>query len=193
MRICDGGLSVAVDMATRTHLTTTFSTVVLVLLTFASIPATSDEFNAAEGQIVCYECFNIVEGVYQPHCPKNGSVGPWTWKINCTGSCYTRTDDQNPDLIYRGCTDNQPFLPDPLPKVGCYPYYLEVWCICGHSGCNGGPMGKPGKVELDAHLPKEIDKDEIDGAYSVIGVDVWRIKLAVCGLLTVYIVLQGTM
>lgn len=53
--------------------------------------------------------------------------------------------------------------------------------------------GKPGKVELDAHLPKEIDKDEVDSAYSVIGVDTWRIKLAVCGLLTVYIVLQGTM
>ncbi|KAK6195934.1 hypothetical protein SNE40_001258 [Patella caerulea] len=114
----------------------------------------------------CYVCRSHAEGQYYPHCPMEGNVNPQiTWKENCTGHCFTRTDDLDKELVYRGCVDSQWGLPDPLPPDGCYTYYLEVWCVCGTNLCNGVALGKPKGVEFDAHIPKK-KKETTDGSSS---------------------------
>ncbi|KAK6195931.1 hypothetical protein SNE40_001256 [Patella caerulea] len=100
----------------------------------------------------CHVCRNYAEGQYYPHCPLNSKVIPEsTWKENCTGACFTRTDDIDERLVYRGCIDSQYGLPKPLPPDGCYTYYLEVWCICHGNLCNGDGIGIP-TVEFDSHI-----------------------------------------
>ncbi|ESO83819.1 hypothetical protein LOTGIDRAFT_169054 [Lottia gigantea] len=125
-------------------------------------------FGFANGDKQCYVCRSYAEGEFYPHCPKDGDVNPQiTWKENCTGHCFTRTDDLDDKLVYRGCSDSQWGLPDPLPPDGCYTYYLEVWCICNKNLCNGIAIGE-GEIEFDAHIPKEIVSREFSISNSIL-------------------------
>ncbi|XP_041368093.1 uncharacterized protein LOC121382629 [Gigantopelta aegis] len=105
----------------------------------------------------CFICQSKFKNQIQKHCPGDGVIDKNSiivYKDNCTGHCFTRTDDLDSELVYRGCTDLlwRPSLPDPLPEDGCYTYYEEIWCICKTELCNGQPLGKP-TADFEAHLP----------------------------------------
>ncbi|ESO96134.1 hypothetical protein LOTGIDRAFT_160121 [Lottia gigantea] len=118
---------------------------------------------AKDGIMKCFNCINYdAKGQHYSQCPKYGTVSLSAWKMNCTGHCYTRSDDLDPRKVYRGCTDTLPSLASMPPVDGCYTYYLETWCVCKTYLCNGGPIGV-GTVELDAHI--------VENAMSVITVN----------------------
>ena len=57
---------------------------------------------ASAPQIKCWECMNYDnDGNFYDQCPMHGTVDPVrAYMGNCTGKCFTHTDDRNADCKY---------------------------------------------------------------------------------------------
>ncbi|XP_076454593.1 uncharacterized protein LOC143289493 [Babylonia areolata] len=134
---------------------------VVVVVMLCMSPVSGARKDAEEGSgssapvLKCWECSNYdLTGKFYDFCPMNDTVDPSRAYLgNCTGKCFTHTDDLNDKKIYRGCSTTQWNLPKPLPPDGCYPWYSEIWCVCSTDACNGVKLGRPtSDVEFDAHI-----------------------------------------
>ncbi|KAL8618402.1 hypothetical protein ACOMHN_050170 [Nucella lapillus] len=137
---------------------TTIITIIIIIVTITIlIKPIAESSTTSEPPVItrCWECSNYDDkGTFYDQCPINGTVDPIRAYLgNCTGRCFTHTDDLNDQLIVRGCTSTQWGLPDPLPDDGCYPWYSAIWCVCSSHGCNGVKLGTPtSDDEFDAHI-----------------------------------------
>ncbi|XP_012941689.1 uncharacterized protein LOC101854738 [Aplysia californica] len=132
----------------------------------AHLAIVDPDFKEDDGVFKCYSCVAVdLEGNYYSQCPKNDRVQN-AYLAPCNGSCITRSYDYDDRQVGRGCSDNVGTIPKPLPPDGCYKWYLDIWCVCSTSRCNGGALGEPKSgVEFDSHL-KENDPDSSPRAES---------------------------
>ncbi|CAI9718112.1 Hypothetical predicted protein [Octopus vulgaris] len=113
----------------------------------------------------CYVCYSGEQQTSKSYCPPQSITAPYlTNSEACYGSCFVRVKKQNPNVIFRGCTDLHPDLPPHLPLKSCRSYSNEQWCFCDTNLCNRASMDElrnPPTEEEEEIIPKRTEESKV--------------------------------
>ncbi|GAB1597337.1 hypothetical protein Ahia01_000010100 [Argonauta hians] len=115
----------------------------------------------------CYVCYSGEQPTSKSHCPPQSITAPYlTNSEACYGSCFVRAAKENPNVIFRGCTDLHPDIPPHLLLRSCRTYSNEQWCFCDTNLCNRASMDElknPPAEEVEEEIIPE-KKERIKAA-----------------------------